>query len=96
VGGMGVISVVSNVVPADMAGMCAAFFKGDLAGARKLHYKMWPLIEAMFYETNPVPVKTALKMMGKVTGEVRQPLWTMFEANEKKLRTVMQKYGLIK
>ncbi|MCX5888787.1 MAG: 4-hydroxy-tetrahydrodipicolinate synthase, partial [Deltaproteobacteria bacterium] len=47
VGGMGVISVVSNVVPADMAGMCAAFFKGDLAGARKLHYKMWPLIEAM-------------------------------------------------
>lgn len=96
VGGMGVISVVSNVVPGDMGGMCAAFFKGDLEGARKLHYKMWPLIEAMFYETNPVPVKTALKLMGKITGEVRQPLWAMSEANEKKLRTVMQKYGLIK
>ncbi len=96
VGGMGVISVVSNVVPGDMAGMCNAFFKGDLEGARKLHYKMWPLIEAMFYETNPVPVKTAMKMLGKITGEVRQPLCTMSEANDNKLRLVMQKYGLIK
>lgn len=96
VGGKGVISVVSNVVPADMAGMCNAFFKGDLEGARKLHYKMWPLTEAMFYETNPVPVKTALKLMGKITGEVRQPLCLMSAANEEKLRGVMQKYGLIK
>ena len=95
-GGMGVISVVSNVVPADMAGMCNAFFKGDLAKARELHYKMWPLIEAMFFETNPTPAKTALKMMGKITGEVRQPLWPMSTANEEKLRGVMQKYGLIK
>jgi 4-hydroxy-tetrahydrodipicolinate synthase len=96
VGGMGAISVVSNVVPGDMAGMCDAFFKGDLAEARKLHYKMWLLTEAMFYETNPVPVKTAMKMLGKVTGEVRQPLCPMSKANEDKLRQVMQKYGLIK
>ena len=96
VGGQGVISVVSNAAPADMAGMCNAFFKGDLKEARRLHYKMWPLTEAMFYETNPVPVKTALKLMGKITGEVRQPLWTMSAANEDKLRQVMQKYGLIK
>jgi len=96
VGGMGVISVVSNVAPADMAGMCNAFFKGDLAKARALHYKMWPLMEAMFFETNPTPAKTALKMMGKITGEVRQPLWLMSAANEEKLRLVMQKYGLIK
>jgi len=95
-GGKGVISVVSNVVPADMAGMCNAFFKGDMARARELHYKMWPLIEAMFIETNPVPVKTAVKMLGKITGEVRQPLCPMSEANENKLRQVMQKYGLIK
>ena len=94
-GGKGVISVVSNVVPADMAGMCNAFFKGDLAKARELHYKMWPLIEAMFFETNPVPVKTAVKMMGKITGEVRQPLCPMSAANEDKLRQVMQQYGLI-
>jgi 4-hydroxy-tetrahydrodipicolinate synthase len=94
-GGMGVISVVSNAAPADMAGMCNAFFKGDLAKARALHYKMWPLMEAMFIETNPVPAKTALKLMGKVTGEVRQPLCLMSAANEDKLRQVMQKYGLI-
>jgi 4-hydroxy-tetrahydrodipicolinate synthase len=96
VGGMGVISVVSNVAPADMAGMCNAFFKGDLATAKALHYKMWPLMEAMFFETNPVPVKTAVKLMGKITGEVRQPLCPMSAANEDKLRQVMQKYGLIK
>ena len=94
-GGMGVISVVSNAAPADMAGMCNAFFKGDLAKARALHYKMWPLMEAMFFETNPTPAKTALKIMGKVTGEIRQPLCPMSAANEDKLRQVMQKYGLI-
>ncbi|MEW6660301.1 MAG: 4-hydroxy-tetrahydrodipicolinate synthase [Thermodesulfobacteriota bacterium] len=96
VGGKGVISVVSNVVPGDMAGMCDAYFKGDLEGAKKLHYKMWPLTEAMFFETNPVPVKTAMKMLGMITGEVRQPLCPMSEANDHKLRGVMQKYGLIK
>jgi 4-hydroxy-tetrahydrodipicolinate synthase len=95
VGGMGVISVVSNAVPGDMAGMCNAFFAGDLKKARDLHYKMWALTEAMFYETNPVPVKTALKLMGKVSGEVRQPLCAMAPANEDKLRQVMQQYGLI-
>ena len=95
VGGQGVISVVSNAAPGDMAGMCSAFFQGDLAKARALHYKMWPLTEAMFFETNPVPVKTALKLMGKITGEVRQPLCPMSTANEDKLRQVMQKYGLI-
>jgi 4-hydroxy-tetrahydrodipicolinate synthase len=96
IGGKGVISVVSNVAPADMAGMCNAFFQGDLEGARKIHYQMWPLMEAMFYETNPTPAKTALKMMGKITGEVRQPLCPMSGANEEKLRGVLQKYGLIK
>ncbi len=95
VGGQGVISVVSNVAPSDMAGMCTAFFKGDLAEARRLHFKMWPLMEAMFIETNPTPAKTALKMMGKITGEVRQPLCPLAPQNEEKLRQVMQKYGLI-
>jgi 4-hydroxy-tetrahydrodipicolinate synthase len=95
IGGKGVISVVSNVTPPDMAGMCEAFFKGDLETARKLHYKMWPLMEAMFYETNPTPAKTALHMMGKITGEVRQPLCPLSPASEDKLRQVLQKYGLI-
>ncbi|MDI6852817.1 MAG: 4-hydroxy-tetrahydrodipicolinate synthase [Deltaproteobacteria bacterium] len=95
IGGQGVISVVSNVVPGDMAAMCNAFFAGKLEEARKLHYKMWPLMEAMFYETNPAPAKTALKLLGKITGEVRQPLCPMSTANEDKLRQVMVKYGLI-
>ncbi|MFZ2089881.1 MAG: dihydrodipicolinate synthase family protein, partial [Desulfobaccales bacterium] len=95
IGGKGVISVVSNVTPQGMAGMCDAFHKGDLKTAQKLHYKMWPLMEAMFFETNPTPAKTALKMMGKITGEVRQPLCPMSPANEDKLRGVLKKYGLI-
>jgi 4-hydroxy-tetrahydrodipicolinate synthase len=96
IGGQGVISVVSNVAPADMAEMCNAFFQGSLAAARKLHFKMWPLMEAMFYETNPAPAKTALKLMGQITGEVRQPLCPLSQANETRLRQVMQEYGLIK
>jgi len=96
IGGQGVISVVSNVAPRDMAGMCNAFFAGDLDTARRLHFKMWPLMEAMFFETNPAPAKTALKLMGKITGEVRQPLCPMSPQNEEKLRQVLQKYGLIK
>ncbi len=95
IGGAGVISVVSNVAPRDMADMCAAFAKGDLKTAQKLHYKMWPLMEAMFYETNPTPAKTALNMMGKISGEVRQPLCPMSPANQDKLRQVLKKYGLI-
>jgi 4-hydroxy-tetrahydrodipicolinate synthase len=95
VGGRGVISVVSNVVPKDMAQMCSAFLAGDLGQARTLHYKMWPLMEAMFFETNPVPAKTALKMMGKITGEVRLPLCPMSSGNEEKLRQVLKNYGLI-
>jgi 4-hydroxy-tetrahydrodipicolinate synthase len=96
VGGKGVISVVSNVAPKDTAEMCNAFLKGDLEGAKQLHYKLWALMEAMFYETNPAPAKTALKLMGKITGEIRQPLCPMSPANEERLRKVLQQYGLIK
>jgi 4-hydroxy-tetrahydrodipicolinate synthase len=95
VGGKGVISVVSNVAPQDMAGMCNAFFAGNLKEAQRLHFKMFPLMEAMFFETNPAPAKTALKMMGKITGEVRQPLCPMSPQNEERLRQVLQKYGLV-
>ncbi|MFP3867862.1 MAG: 4-hydroxy-tetrahydrodipicolinate synthase [Desulfobacteraceae bacterium] len=94
-GGKGVISVISNVAPRDMAQMCDAFLGGDLARARQLHYKMLPLMEAMFFETNPAPAKTALRLMGKITGEVRLPLCAMSPANEEKLRQVMVNYGLI-
>ena len=94
-GGSGVISVVSNVVPADMAGMIDAFQEGELQKARELHYKMLPLMDSLFLETNPIPVKAALYMMGKIEYELRLPLCQMSDANYEKLRRVMLNYGLI-
>jgi 4-hydroxy-tetrahydrodipicolinate synthase len=94
-GGKGVISVVSNVAPADMAGMVDAFESGDLRKARELHYKMAPLMDVLFIETNPVPVKIALAMMGMIEGDLRLPLCGLSEGNEAKLRKTLQEYGLI-
>ena len=95
-GGKGVISVISNVAPADMAGMVDAFAEGDLEKARALHYRMSPLIDALFIETNPIPVKTALAMMGKIDPELRLPLYRMAEKSEAILKRAMQQYGLIR
>jgi 4-hydroxy-tetrahydrodipicolinate synthase len=95
IGGKGVISVISNVVPGDMAGMVDAFAAGDLSKARQLHYRMSPLIDALFIETNPTPVKAALAMMGKIAYELRLPLCKMSEKNHTVLKKVMQDYGLI-
>ena len=94
-GGAGIISVVSNVVPSDMAGLVDAFAAGDLATAKKLHHKMSALIEALFIEVNPVPVKAALALMGKIKYEYRLPLCKMAEANFEKLKKVMVNYALI-
>jgi len=96
IGGKGVISVISNVAPADMAAMVDAFAAGDLQKARALHYRMSPLIDALFIETNPIPVKAALALMGKIDYELRLPLCKMSPKNEETLRTVMQVYGLIR
>ena len=95
IGGMGVISVISNVVPQDMSAMVDAFAAGDLAKARSLHHRMSPLIDALFIETNPIPVKAALAMMGKIAYELRLPLCRMAEKNEAALKKAMQDYGLI-
>jgi 4-hydroxy-tetrahydrodipicolinate synthase len=95
IGGKGVISVVSNVAPADMANMIDAFEVGNIARARQLHDKMVPLVDALFIETNPVPVKAALSMMGKIDYDVRLPLYKMSDSNYEKLRKVMVSYGLI-
>jgi len=95
VGGVGVISVVSNIVPGMMAGMCNAFFAGDLAKARELHYRMAPLCRGMFLETNPVPVKTALGWMGKLGFETRLPMVEMLPANQDKLRAILAAAGLV-
>jgi 4-hydroxy-tetrahydrodipicolinate synthase len=96
VGGRGVISVVSNVVPADFAGMWNAYAAGDLAKARALHYKTFPLSEGLFIESNPIPVKAALAMMGKIADEIRAPLYPMTGDNKEKVRKVLLAYGLLR
>jgi 4-hydroxy-tetrahydrodipicolinate synthase len=95
-GGHGIISVVSNVAPADMAGLVDAFAAGDLKKAKALHFKMAGLIDALFIETNPTPVKAALSLMKKISYEVRLPLYKLSDANYEKLKKVMIGYGLIK
>jgi len=95
IGGKGVISVISNIVPQDMAAMVDAFAAGDLEKARSLHYRMSPLIDALFIETNPIPVKAALALMGKIEYELRLPLCRMTAKNEESLKKVMQAYGLL-
>lgn len=95
-GGHGIISVISNVAPADMAGLIDAFDAGDMKKAKELHYKMTPLVDALFIETSPTPVKTALALMGKIENEIRLPLYKMSDANLEKLKKVMTAYGLIK
>jgi 4-hydroxy-tetrahydrodipicolinate synthase len=95
-GGMGVISVVANIVPRDMKAMIDAHQQGDGARARELHLKLFPLCRAMFLETNPIPVNAALRLLGMGTGEVRLPLCEMSPANEAKLRQVLVDYGLLR
>jgi 4-hydroxy-tetrahydrodipicolinate synthase len=95
IGGTGIISVISNVAPADMAGLVDAFTAGDMIRAKALHHKMSALIDALFIEVNPIPVKAALALMGKIQYEYRLPLCKMAEANFEKLKKVMVNYGLI-
>jgi len=94
-GGKGIVSVISNVAPADMAALIDFFNAGDIEKARQLHDKMVPLIDALFIETNPVPVKAALSMMGKIYYDVRLPMYKMTDSNYEKLKNAMKKYGLI-
>ncbi|MFO7726696.1 MAG: 4-hydroxy-tetrahydrodipicolinate synthase [Desulfonatronovibrio sp.] len=95
VGGQGVISVVSNIVPAKMHSMCKAYSEKDLEGAKRLHLEMAPLCRAMFMETNPSPVKTSLSLMGKMNKEFRLPMVPMLPENEEKLKTLLSSNALI-
>ena len=95
VGGKGVISVVANINPGDIADMCNAFNTGNLELARKLHYKTLPLAVTLFIETNPVPAKTALHLMGKLNGKVRLPLAPIEPKNLDALRNTLVETGLI-
>ena len=94
-GGNGCISVVSNVVPADMAAMWDAAAAGNWGKARELHYKLFPLSEGLFIEANPIPVKAALAMMGKIADEIRAPLYPMAGAGREKVRTILADLKLV-
>jgi 4-hydroxy-tetrahydrodipicolinate synthase len=95
IGGKGVISVVANIVPRDTSDMVNAWEQGNTEKARELFYRLFPLCQAMFYETNPIPVKTALALMGKVQGELRLPMCPMAPANLEKLKKALKDYGIL-
>jgi len=97
VGGRGVISVIANLMPRETAEMTHAALAGDWKQARELHLKLFPLSRAVFIETNPIPVKEALAMMGKLAEpEFRLPMCRMAEANRPRLRAVLASLGLVK
>ncbi len=94
IGAVGVISVWSNIAPKDVHDMCAAFAAGDIAKARALQLAAQPLVDALFSEVNPIPVKKALNLMGKEVGTLRSPLTEMTEENAAKLAEAMRNYGI--
>ena len=94
-GAKGVISVLANIMPKAVGDLTDAFYAGDLATARRLHLETLKISNAMFIESNPIPVKTALGLMGKCSDEVRLPLCPMGEANKAKLAAILKEYKLI-
>ncbi len=94
-GGKGAISVTANIAPGDVSAMCKAWDNGDIEETRRLHFKLEPLNHAMFIETNPIPVKTGLSMMGKIRSEFRLPLCPMSDINKEKLRKILADYGIL-
>ncbi|MDD4183766.1 MAG: 4-hydroxy-tetrahydrodipicolinate synthase [Candidatus Omnitrophica bacterium] len=96
IGGVGVISVVANIVPRDVASLVSAFQKGNVEQAREIHYRLAPLVKAMFIETNPIPVKTAMGLMKLCEKTLRLPMSEMLPENEKKLKEALKSYGLLK
>jgi len=96
IGGIGIISVVANIVPRDVADLVSAFQKGNIKKAQSLHYKLLPLIKAVFIETNPVPVKTAMGLLGMCEPDLRLPMCEMLPENLEKLKKALKNYGLFK
>ncbi len=96
VGGRGVVSVVANIVPRDTVEMTHAALDGDWKRARDLFHRLFPLCRAMFIETNPIPVKEAMAMLGMLQPEFRLPLCRMADANRERLKTILQQFGLLK
>jgi len=95
IGGTGIVSVVANIVPGDVANMVADFEKGNIAKAQQMHYALLPLIKAMFIETNPIPVKTAMGILGMCSAELRLPMSSMLPENVEKLKIALKDCGLL-
>ena len=93
-GGIGVISVTSNIIPQDTHQLVHKFLNGDVAGSRELQLKCIDLCKALFCEVNPIPVKKATAFMGLSNGKVRMPLSEMEDANAAKLEKAMREYGI--
>ncbi|MBI3895453.1 MAG: 4-hydroxy-tetrahydrodipicolinate synthase [Acidobacteria bacterium] len=95
-GGCGVISVISNVVPREMTEMVSLCNRGDFLSARRVHYRLWPLMQALFIESNPIPVKAALAALGLIHPIYRLPLVPMKTENRAKLEKVLEDLSLLK
>lgn len=96
IGGIGVISTTSNIMPREMHDMCSLYFEGKTEQSAQLQIKLIDIIDAMFCEVNPIPLKTAMGLMGLCSGEVRLPLCEMEDKNKDKLTAVLRKYELLK
>lgn len=94
-GGKGVISVSSNIIPGQVAAMCKSFMAGNIEEARKLHHKYFPLHKAMFIVSNPIPVKTVLALMGKIGPDMRLPLYPMDNQEKEQLLKILRPYGIL-
>ena len=96
VGGKGVISVLSNIVPARVKALTSAALAGDYTAARKAHAAIFPLCKVMFIETNPIPIKTAMALAGMDTGELRLPLCELEPGNAATLKKALTQHGILK
>lgn len=95
-GGSGVVSVVGNIVPQDVKAMVTAFAEGNIAEAQRWHHKLFPLCRDMLsLATNPIPIKAAMQMLGRDTGEVRLPMTPLNENQQRQLRQTLTDYGLL-
>jgi 4-hydroxy-tetrahydrodipicolinate synthase len=94
-GGKGVISVLANIIPRDVSKMVTYFQKGRIKEAVELHYKMLPLVKAIFMETNPIPIKTAMGLLKMCEPALRLPLCSMSDENLSRLKKVLKEYALL-
>ena len=96
IGGTGIVSVISNIVPRDVANLVSEYEKGNVDKAREIHFKLLPLIKAIFIETNPIPVKTAMGLLGMCEPDLRLPMCAMSSENLERLKKALKDYGLLK